>query len=75
MPVYEYVCRGCGHPFEELVFGDEKPACPKCASADLEKQFSVFASGRDSAAAWDLSGPGACGTCGDPRGPGACSMN
>jgi hypothetical protein len=20
-------------------------------------------------------GPGSCGSCGDPRGPGACSMN
>lgn len=72
MPVYEYVCSGCGHEFEELVFGDEKPVCPKCASAELEKKFSVFAAGEASP---DLPGPGACGTCGDPRGPGACAMN
>jgi putative FmdB family regulatory protein len=74
MPVYEYVCRSCSHPFEELVFGDEQPVCPKCASAKLEKKFSVFAAGGDASTA-DSSGPGGCGTCGDPRGPGACSMN
>jgi putative FmdB family regulatory protein len=75
MPVYEYVCRRCEHAFEELVLGDERPACPKCSSADLEKKFSVFAAGGESKAAEDFSGPGACGTCGDPRGPGACSLN
>jgi putative FmdB family regulatory protein len=74
MPVYEYVCRRCSHPFEELVFGDEKPVCPRCASAELEKKFSVFAAGGEASTAVE-SGPGGCGTCGDPRGPGACSMN
>jgi hypothetical protein len=23
----------------------------------------------------NFSDPGSCGSCGDPRGPGACSMN
>jgi putative FmdB family regulatory protein len=75
MPVYEYVCRKCAHEFEELVLGRETPACPECASTKLEKKFSVFAAGGDAAKSEDLGGPGACGTCGDPRGPGACSMN
>ena len=75
MPVYEYRCRKCDHDFEELVLGAEAPACPKCASSDLEKKFSVFAAGGESSSEADLPGPGACGTCGDPRGPGACSMN
>jgi len=73
MPVYEYVCRRCDHPFEELVFGGETPACPKCGGDDPEKQFSVFSAGGEPKA--DAGGPGSCGTCGDPRGPGACSMN
>ena len=33
MPIYEYRCEDCGCDFEELVFGDAKPPCPKCSSA------------------------------------------
>ena len=75
MPVYEYVCRRCDHAFEELVLGAERPACPKCGGADPEKKFSVFAAGGESKSAEAGPDPGACGTCGDPRGPGACAMN
>ena len=25
MPLYEYVCEECQHPFEALVFGDAQP--------------------------------------------------
>jgi putative FmdB family regulatory protein len=74
MPVYEYACKKCGHEFEELVFGDEKPACPKCKASALEKKFSVFGTQAEGSAA-DESVPPGCGRCGDPRGPGACSMN
>ena len=71
MPIYEYVCRACGHEFEALVFGSERAACPSCAGSELEKRFSAFAA--PAAGARELPGPGACGTCGDPRGPGACA--
>ncbi|HYV19672.1 MAG TPA: zinc ribbon domain-containing protein [Verrucomicrobiae bacterium] len=43
MPLYEYRCRKCSRRFETLVFGDEKPACPKCQGRDLEKLWSAFA--------------------------------
>jgi len=75
MPVYEYVCRRCAHPFEELVIGDERPVCPSCKSVDLEKRFSVFATSGEAASAAPAAGPGSCGSCGDPRGPGACARN
>lgn len=42
MPIYEYVCNQCHHPFEALVRGDEKPECPHCGSSKLNKQFSVL---------------------------------
>lgn len=74
MPVYEYACKKCGHEFEELVFGSEKPGCPKCKSAQLEKKFSVFGTQGEESSAPEMAPPG-CGRCGDPRGPGACSMN
>lgn len=41
MPIYEYICDGCGHEFEALVRGDEKPECPTCGRAKLSKQFSA----------------------------------
>jgi putative FmdB family regulatory protein len=43
MPLYEYTCLKCAKRFEALVFGREKPSCPKCHGADLEKMFSTFA--------------------------------
>ena len=73
MPIFEYVCRECQHQFEALVFGNEKAECPKCQSKKLEPQLSVFAVSAKSSAAPSMSG-GPCGSCGDPRGPGACSL-
>jgi putative FmdB family regulatory protein len=43
MPLYEYVCRGCGHEFEALVRSQDVPACPSCKSTDLERLLSDFA--------------------------------
>ena len=76
MPIYEYACADCGAEFEELVVGSEQPACPRCASARAERRVSVFAA-RTEGVAPDLppAGAGGCGTCGDPRGPGACSLD
>ena len=73
MPLYEFECRSCHHQFETLVRGGEQPVCPACRSAEIERTLSTFAvstgsSGRDAA-------PMPCGRCGDPRGPGACSLN
>lgn len=41
MPIYEYACRDCGHQFEWLVRGDEKPLCPSCGRSQLTKRLSV----------------------------------
>ncbi len=72
MPIYEYLCQQCGHKFEMIVHGETRPACPSCKTERVDKQMSTFAVG--------AGGPWApssvpCGSCGDPRGPGACSMN
>jgi putative FmdB family regulatory protein len=78
MPLFEYACRDCGHRFEYLTRQGQSPHCPACASAELEKQLSVFAvstTGGGTPALDAGSAPGACGMCGDPRGPGACSIN
>jgi len=43
MPIYEYKCRACNHAFETLVRKGDTPACPSCASQDLEKLLSGVA--------------------------------
>ena len=76
MPIYEYVCKQCNNGFEMLVRGTTTPECPSCHSTHLEKQLSVFAASVPTAFGSAKSIPeGACGACGDPRGPGACSLD
>ena len=41
MPSFVFRCVKCGHAFEELVRGDQAPACPKCAAEDAERQFPL----------------------------------
>jgi len=77
MPIFEYLCAGCGKQFEVLVRGSEKPHCPKCHGTRLEQQLSAFAvaaghtNGGDSEFA---SGPApGCGQCG--MGGGSCGFD
>jgi putative FmdB family regulatory protein len=73
MPIFEYLCRECKHEFEAIVLGSKTAKCPKCESKKLEQRLSRFAAGKSSAGAANSGGP--CGSCGDPRGPGACSLD
>jgi putative FmdB family regulatory protein len=43
MPLYEYICRACGHEFEALVRNGIVPPCPSCKSEELERLLSDFA--------------------------------
>ena len=75
MPLYEYACKECAHQFEALVRGSETPECPACHSTALERRLSVFAAHTNGTArppAWPTRRVRGCG---DPRGPGACSLN
>lgn len=74
MPIFEYRCKKCEEEFETLVRGRETPECPSCHGSKLERLLSTFAAVSGSKVEAG-SVPGACGSCGDPRGPGACSMN
>jgi len=74
MPLYEYDCKSCAQRFELLVRGNETPACPACKGTALERRLSVFAA-HVNGASRASEAPVACGHCGDPRGPGACSIN
>jgi putative FmdB family regulatory protein len=73
MPIFEYVCQKCHHQFEALVYGKQKAECPKCHATKLDPQLSVFAVSAKGPSS--VAGPAAaCGSCGDPRGPGSCSL-
>ena len=75
MPIFEYVCKDCDQRFEKIVQASTKVECPSCNGVKLEKQLSVFAPGKTNGASAPAFQPGPCGSCGDPRGPGSCSMN
>jgi putative FmdB family regulatory protein len=76
MPIFEYTCQSCGHRFEHLTRADREAACPACDGHTLSKELSTFAVGANgSASRAEFAAPGPCGSCGDPRGPGACSIN
>lgn len=78
MPLYEYVCRDCRHGFEALVLGGDVPACPACRAIDLDRVLSVVAIGRSAGPSPTPAAArpsGGCGSCGDPRGPGACALD
>ena len=69
MPIYEYVCMQCESHFEELIRGDQQPACPDCGAANVRKQMSVFAaiggSGDEPTSFGGGGGGGCCGgSCG-----------
>ena len=70
MPIFEYVCQECDHPFEALIYGGKKAECPKCQSKKLAQQLLVFAMSTKGSAGASPS-VRACGSCGDQRGPDA----
>lgn len=74
MPIYEYRCRECESRFERFVSGESRIACPECESRRVDRLLSVFAVSNGSGKPAETAGR-ACGSCGDPRGPGACSTN
>jgi len=43
MPIFEYVCKNCGHQFELLVFPSDRnrPTCPVCNHTAIEKLMSA----------------------------------
>ncbi len=67
MPIYEYLCKGCGNEFESLVKNaSAKVECPKCSGAKVERKLSVFSAsvaGQNcpSAAACPTAGKKGCG--------------
>jgi len=76
MPMFEYRCESCGSGFEMLVRSGDTVSCPSCGDTKVQKQFSAFAVKSNASGLNYRAGQaaGACGSCGDPRGPGACAL-
>jgi putative FmdB family regulatory protein len=67
MPIFEFVCKDCEQPFEDLIFGSdiEGVICPSCGSEQVRKKMSTFASkiGSDGASlSLGASSAAACST-------------
>jgi putative FmdB family regulatory protein len=75
MPIFEYACKDCDRQFEVLVRAQETPECPACHGHELERRLSTFAARTTGASSVGMPSIGGCGACGDPRGPGSCSIN
>ena len=75
MPLFEYQCLSCDRRFEEFVLGASKPRCPACEGRKIRKLLSVFAVSSGSSPRQTEAPASACGSCGDPRGAGACKIN
>ncbi len=78
MPIFEYVCQGCGNKFEKLIRRtgeNEGLACPSCGEANLKQEFSTFSAHASHAShgqAHQSAPPCAGGGCCNP---GMCGMN
>ena len=69
MPLYEYVCSDCDTQSELLVMGREKPECPTCHSAKMERLFSLPAR-----PVMALTAGGGCDTSLPPCNPHCCRL-
>lgn len=56
MPLFEYRCAACEHEFELLVRNGETPACPECASVQIEKLLSAHAAHRTGSGRLPIAG-------------------
>ncbi|MBY0231294.1 MAG: zinc ribbon domain-containing protein [Gemmataceae bacterium] len=64
MPLYEYECESCRHPFEALVFAGEQPECPACRGRELARRMSL-----PTAPPAEAAGKKECRSEGPPCGP------
>ncbi len=41
MPIFEFRCNACGHPYEHFGKWDDATSCPECKSRDTKKLISA----------------------------------
>ena len=66
MPIFEFECKDCGKPFEELVRSAsavDEVTCPTCGSPQVKKRISTFASRVSGNSSFSLNrGAASCNT-------------
>jgi putative FmdB family regulatory protein len=73
MPIFEYLCDGCGTKFEKLVRrSDDDTLCPSCGDSHVTTQYSTFAARANGAAKEPAMGSCPSGMC---QNPGFCGRN
>jgi putative FmdB family regulatory protein len=73
MPIFEYLCDGCGTKFEKLVRRSEDATlCPSCGDTHVTTQYSTFAARANGAAKEPSMGSCPSGMC---QNPGFCGRN
>ena len=73
MPIFEYLCDGCGTKFEKLVRrADDATLCPSCGDTHVTTQYSTFAARANGVAKEPSMGSCPAGMCGNP---GFCGRN
>ena len=63
MPIYEYLCAGCGHRFEVMHIAADSYGsvrCPACGGKRAGRQLSTFAVAAPASAAPMCERTGAC---------------
>ena len=67
MPIFEFVCGGCGRQFEEIMTFAQleagEAACPDCGSKQVQRSMSTFAASSGTPASGPACGGGG-GGCG-----------
>jgi len=73
MPIFEYLCDGCGAKFEKLVRRSEDTTlCPACGDSHVTTQYSTFAARANGVAKEPSMGGCPSGMC---QNPGVCGRN
>jgi putative FmdB family regulatory protein len=73
MPIFEYLCDGCGTKFEKLVRRSEDATlCPSCGNSHVTTQYSTFAARASGVAKEPSMGSCPSGMC---QNPGVCGRN
>jgi putative FmdB family regulatory protein len=73
MPIFEYLCDGCGTKFEKLVRRTEDSTlCPECGDSHVTTQYSTFAARANGTTKEASMGSCPSGMC---QSPGFCGRN
>lgn len=62
MPIYEFLCKSCGHRFSTLCKIGEEVSCPECGG-ETQRLFSTFAIATNKSSEGVSSTSSPCSTC------------